>query len=249
MSTAARIQHDTLLRPLNTSRVKTRQGGGNKTLSYLEAFDVRAHLIRVFGFGNFSAEVVEYHLVYQRDVEIGSDKRPGWEIAYSCRFNVTVRFADGRVASYTECAVGTEVGGVGLGDLHDNALKTAESDALKRCCLNLGDQFGLALYDKGAIRAVVRGSLVVPESDGDLLTFDDVGAGDWPEGTIFLAYPPLPDEAVDGPVSDQDVERVRQTLGAKIISDEPTQRDDDPVPGEDPPSVRRVEDVPTGDRT
>jgi hypothetical protein len=52
---------------------------------------------------------------------------------------------------------------VGLGDLHDNALKTASSDALKRCAINLGSQFGLSLYDNGTLREVIRGTLVKPD--------------------------------------------------------------------------------------
>jgi hypothetical protein len=31
---------------------------------------------------------------------------------------------------------------------------------LKRCCINLGNQFGLSLYDQGSTRDVIRG--VVP---------------------------------------------------------------------------------------
>jgi hypothetical protein len=35
------------------------------------------------------------------------------------------------------------------------AIKTAESDALKRAAINLGDQFGLSLYNNGATAPVV----------------------------------------------------------------------------------------------
>jgi hypothetical protein len=35
------------------------------------------------------------------------------------------------------------------------AIKTAESDALKRAAINLGTQFGLSLYNNGSLRDVV----------------------------------------------------------------------------------------------
>jgi len=52
-------------------------------------------------------------------------------------------------------AAATQVGPV-LGDTADFALKTAASDAMKRCATNLGTQFGLSLYASGATRDQVR---------------------------------------------------------------------------------------------
>ena len=42
------------------------------------------------------------------------------------------------------------------GDAHDLALKSAVSGALKRCAKDLGDQYGLGLYDKGSLEPTVR---------------------------------------------------------------------------------------------
>jgi hypothetical protein len=56
------------------------------------------------------------------------------------------------------------------GDVHDMAIKTAESQALKRCATNLGDQFGLSLYRNGSADPVVTVTLVghaEPENVGD----------------------------------------------------------------------------------
>ena len=39
------------------------------------------------------------------------------------------------------------------------AIKTAESQAFKRCAINLGDQFGLSLYNNGGTSSVVRAVL------------------------------------------------------------------------------------------
>ena len=43
-----------------------------------------------------------------------------------------------------------------IGDAHDMALKTAESGALKRAATNLGDQFGLSLYNDGSMLPLVK---------------------------------------------------------------------------------------------
>jgi hypothetical protein len=45
------------------------------------------------------------------------------------------------------------------------AIKTAESDAFKRAAINLGDQFGLSLYNNGSTQPVVKQTLVAPAGD------------------------------------------------------------------------------------
>lgn len=163
-------QLEVLAKPINTSRIAKRSQGG-KQLSYLEAYDVKAHLIRVCGYGNFDTELVDYHFVATREYESVQDKRPMVEVIYSARVRLDVRDPDGiYVCSYTEAACGSASGPASmLGEHHDNALKTAESDALKRCAINLGNQFGLSLYDNGSTSDVVRGTLldVKKEADAD----------------------------------------------------------------------------------
>ena len=173
-----RGQHDYLMNRLRSTRIAKRSQGGRQ-LAYLEAWDVRAHLIRIFGFGNFDAHVVEAEHVYTRDIEVGNDHKPGWEVAYKVVFHLSVFDRDGLpLCSFTEAAVGSASGASGLGDLHDNALKSAASDALKRCAINLGTQFGLSLYDDGSVEDVVKTVLVRPYDDdstapaGDELTDD-----------------------------------------------------------------------------
>ncbi len=157
-------QVDVLMQPIRGTRVASRQQGG-KTLSYLEAYDVRAHLIRVFGFGGFDAEVLDYGLAFVRDYQNDAGKAMQ-EIAYKARVQLVIRNSDGdEVGRYTECAVGSASGGSGFGDLHDNALKTAVSDALKRCAINLGSQFGLGLYDQGSRAEVVRALVDDPRGE------------------------------------------------------------------------------------
>lgn len=144
-----------LLAPLNKNRVSQR-GQGQRKLSYLEAWDVRATLIRVFGFGNWSADVIR-----DKVLEINKTEMPpeGGKDAYtrieSC-VKATVRLTiHATGATYTESATASQVGR-DVGEVTDFALKTAASDALKRCAMNLGTQFGLSLYDDGALADVVR---------------------------------------------------------------------------------------------
>lgn len=156
-------QYDVLLRPLNTVRVAKRSGGGGKQLSYLEAWDVRAHLIRVFGFGNFDVEAEEVDLLFERNKKMGNGN-DGWEVAYRAAVRLTVRTPHGvTICTHREVAIGSADGSSGLGDLHDNAAKQAVSDAVKRCAINLGSAFGLSLYDGGSTRDVVGRSVSPPE--------------------------------------------------------------------------------------
>lgn len=146
-----------LLRPINPSRVKQLDG-----MSHLEAWDVRAHLIRVFGFGGWSADLLDCHVLYEQETTTRAGK-PAWKVGYRATVRLTIH-ATG--ATYTEAAAGESImPDFKRGDAHDMAIKTAESQALKRCATNLGSQFGLSLYDNGNTLDVVRGVLGVTIPD------------------------------------------------------------------------------------
>lgn len=156
-------QYEALRRPLNGTRIAKRTQSGQQ-LSYLEAWDVKAHLTRVFGYGGWSFDIIETRLIGVLDVTVGQQNREGWEPMWYARGTLVIPQLG---CSYTEGAVGSATGsraggGGGLGDLHDNALKQAASDALKRCAISLGTQFGLSLYNSGATHDVVKGTLVKP---------------------------------------------------------------------------------------
>jgi Rad52/22 family double-strand break repair protein len=160
-------QYTTLMKPLNRTRVAKRSQGG-KELSYLESWDVRAHLIRVFGFANFDVLLLEQHLVGVREYQSqGDDPKPMAEPIWFARVELTVRDEEGHaLASYSDGAVGSNAGPAWMiSESHDNAAKTAASDALKRCAINLGSQFGLSLYDHGSTNEVVRGTVIKPETE------------------------------------------------------------------------------------
>lgn len=158
------VQVDALLRPLNATRVAHRNVSG-KQLSYLEAWDVKRCLIRVFGFARFDSEVETEEHVGDFPYLGGSDKVTEMlEVVWRARVRLTIRDQHGaHLATYSEGAVGSatvRADSPSKGDAHDNALKTAASDALKRCAINLGTQFGLSLYDNGSRVDVVGNTIV-----------------------------------------------------------------------------------------
>lgn len=147
-----------LLKPLNASRVAKRQQAG-MSLSYLEAWDVRAHLIRIFGFGGWSAEVETAELAFEEQ-----DSKGRWNVGYRVLMRLHIHPHGERYDGphYVEAAVGSATL-PSRGEAHDMAIKTAESDALKRAAINLGTQFGLSLYDSGNLKDVVGRTLVGSE--------------------------------------------------------------------------------------
>lgn len=148
------LQYERLMQPLNQSRVAKRDG-----MSYLEAWDVRAHLIRCFGFGGFSVTADEAECVSQREVPQKKDpNKTNFEVAWKVRVTLVIPQLD---AMYTEYAIGSS-SQPSLPEAHDMAIKTAESDGLKRAAINLGTQFGLSLYNNGRTSDVVIGTLIGP---------------------------------------------------------------------------------------
>lgn len=146
-----------LMSNLNPSRVKSRSQSG-RSFSYLEGFDVKATLIRVFGFGGFSAEVIANDVVDKSEVKIGKDQKDGWRVSIMSTVRLTIHSTN---AVYTESAIATS-SQPSLGDAMDMAIKSASTDALKRAATYLGTQFGLSLYADGSTSEVVR-VIVAPD--------------------------------------------------------------------------------------
>ena len=192
-----------LMTDLNAARVATRKQGGTN-LSYLQTWDVKATLIRIFGFGGFSADADKCETVsiennvpktkgYGKDkVELPIEYAPDGQIKFgTANFRVTMRvrvrlYIHQLGATYTEWAASSQTG-PDLGEVTDFAIKTAESDALKRAAIYLGTQFGLSLYNDGATIEVVkailapgqewsRGARVLPAAEREAL--DRIAAGD-----------------------------------------------------------------------
>lgn len=159
MTLMAEQQIGFLLQPINHNRVQNLRG-----MSHLEAWDVRRQLIRIFGFDGFTIETVSLDLVHehgeQRKKKNSNDVYTAWTIVYRAQVRLTVKTTDGQtIATFEDAAAGDAVNQPSVGDAHDLAMKTALSQALKRCAVNLGDQFGLSLYNDGSRNAVVMRSL------------------------------------------------------------------------------------------
>jgi DNA recombination protein Rad52 len=152
-------QKEQLLKGINPNRIAKRQGGGGKSLSYLEAWEVKAHLIRIFGFGAWSWDVQTAELMFEEQNEKGQ-----WNVGYKVIGQLRIHPLN---CTYTEAAVGS-ASIPQRGEAHDMAVKTAESDALKRAAINLGTQFGLSLYNDGSLADVIHTTLDKPQSPADL---------------------------------------------------------------------------------
>ncbi|MFG2640790.1 Rad52/Rad22 family DNA repair protein [Streptomyces sp. NPDC048370] len=149
-----------LLAPIHPSRI----GRDGKGFAHVEAWDIRRTLLRVFGFGGFSTELQDMTLV--RETEHKPDNpnnKSRWTVIYRATVVLTVKVDGQELARYHGVAMGDATNQPSLADAHDLAMKTADSQAFKRAAVNLGDQFGLSLYDDGSTDAVVNRSLGHPE--------------------------------------------------------------------------------------
>jgi recombination DNA repair RAD52 pathway protein len=146
-------QHAQLLGGINPNRV----GRDGKGFSHVEAYEIRAHLNRLIGFARWSADLTDLALIF------ATEKDGKHSVCYRATMRLTVCAPDGTpLATYTEAATGEAKNQPHQGDAHDLAMKTAESQAFKRCAVNLGDAFGLSLYAKGSLAPLVRATLVTP---------------------------------------------------------------------------------------
>ena len=152
-----RDQVESLLRAIAPARVMA-DGKGH---AHVSQQDVTAHLIRTFGFGNFDTRILSLDLVFEMPRD---DKGQRWDVCYRATVELTIRNRGGEtVATYQNVSTG-DAQNQKRADGHDLAAKSAVSLATKRCAINLGDQFGLSLYNKGQMAALVRRTLVMPEA-------------------------------------------------------------------------------------
>lgn len=194
-----------LLRPVEDWRVVT----GPHVKPHLSQQDVLAHLIRVFGFGNFDVEVLESSLLFEEPMT-NSNNKPAWSVAYRALVRLTVRDEMGNVvAHYDGGSTGESEGQPSRAASHDLAFKSALSTATKRAAIHLGDQFGLSLYNKGQRAALVGGTMVnsnwaddqladgpQQEEDGGLVADRQDAAAEEPQAPSAL--PPATKRATNG---------------------------------------------------
>lgn len=140
---------------LSKDDVKTRKGSGTQQLSYIPSFHAINEANRIFGFGNWSTEIMHLHQIDKSIYE-----KPGYKpndppkemisISYLCHLKLVVTNGD-REAYHEDTGFGNGVAGNsahGIGSCIELASKEAVTDALKRCLRYYGNKFGLSLYDK-----------------------------------------------------------------------------------------------------
>jgi hypothetical protein len=215
--TLTREQVDALLQPIAGARVSQKQG-----MSHLEAYDVRRRIINLFGFTGWSGDVLSADLLYEQVSDDGKKVSVGYRVLYR------LTLPD---ATYTEAACGdaTNFPINKRGDAHDFAVKTAESQALKRCAVNLGDQFGISLYNNGSLAPLVR---YVLGSDPAKLNVD---------GKVIR---PEAGKGTDKPEPDHVTEPLAPETPASGGDEAPPA---DSPPTQDPPSLAAGDDLPIED--
>ena len=132
-------QRQALSAKLDGRAVKERAQNG-QAVSYLEGWYALSEANRIFGFDGWNRETLDSRCVLARE------NRGSFMAVYTARVRVTVH-ADG--ATIVREGHGSGEGrGTSSGEVHDIALKAAETDATKRALATFGKPFGLELYRK-----------------------------------------------------------------------------------------------------
>ena len=132
-------QLQALRRPLDGRQVRTRQSHGRE-LSYIEGWFAMSEANRIFGFDAWSRETVETRCALTRE------NRGTFIAVYIAKVRISVQTAGSIIIR--EGHGSGEGRGTSPGEVHDIALKAAETDATKRALATFGRPFGLELYRK-----------------------------------------------------------------------------------------------------
>lgn len=159
-----RTQVQQLLKPVPESRIEKKQG-----LSYLPQHEARAQLLRIFGPGNVEHTMTFPELLYETRLVKGDDQYPEkgtkpvyWVTCYKVGCNLRVYDYEGNlVYDCTEYHIEENAPLPNRGEAHAMACTSAQSYALRRAAISLGDALGLHLYEKGQTLAFVRGTLAL----------------------------------------------------------------------------------------
>ncbi|MGW2520546.1 Rad52/Rad22 family DNA repair protein [Streptomyces sp. NPDC001617] len=155
------------LRLLHRGLDPKRVGKDDKGHAHMEAWDIKRYLLRVFGFAGYDTENRELSMV--KEIEIpgqGQNAKSRWTVIYRAQVRLIVKDVQGReIGHWDGEAVGDSYNQPKIGDAHDMAMKTAASQALKRAATNLGDQFGLSLYNGASTDPVVGFCMAHPPAE------------------------------------------------------------------------------------
>ena len=163
-------QVEQLLKPINQSRVLS----DGKGFSHVSQQDILAHLTRIFGFGNFDIDVKSVELVFENPRD---EKHTRFDVCYKALVRLTIRDSQGNEICHFENGSMETSQNQTRGDGHDLAYKSAISPSVKRAAIALGDQFGLSLYNKGQMAALVRSTLIQPDFPTQVAPLNDIQEG------------------------------------------------------------------------
>ncbi|MFY9819594.1 MAG: Rad52/Rad22 family DNA repair protein [Pseudolabrys sp.] len=127
---------------LDARQVCTREVNG-RDLSYIAGWFAISEANRIFGFDGWSRETVETRCVLTRE------NRGTFVAVYVAKVRITVQAKGATVIR--EGHGSGEGRGTSPGEVHDIALKAAETDATKRAFATFGKAFGLELYRQNQI--------------------------------------------------------------------------------------------------
>lgn len=153
-------QISALQRNPDQRNVKTREVNG-RSLSYIEGWHAISEANRIFGFDAWNRETAESKCVLARE------NRGAFHAVYIARVRITVQ-ADGSIVVREGHGTG-EGRGSSPGEVHDLALKAAETDATKRALATFGRPFGLALYGSGKSKLATKTSSPAVTPNGQTL--------------------------------------------------------------------------------
>ena len=141
---------DKLNAPLPRDAIRTRKQAGTN-LAYVEGWWVFQQLNEIFGYDGWNSEVIS--LEQAELTPYTKNGKDMYRCAYVCHAKLLVYFSSKATTTIADMVskqdVGTGIGfSVNAGDAIEGAAKEAVTDAYKRCARQLGNQFGLPLYDK-----------------------------------------------------------------------------------------------------
>jgi DNA repair and recombination protein RAD52 len=162
-------QEKDLSAPLDGDNVKQRQGANRQSLSYLEGWQLIAVANRIFGFGNWSRETLQMEPLHVPKLITNAEASEEGKVvaAFFARVKITVLAKDDTRSVVREGCGAARGFAKTVGEAMENAIKSAETDAMKRALVTFGDQFGLTLYDREQKNVAARRSKRQPVHAGE----------------------------------------------------------------------------------
>lgn len=199
-------QIDELVKAINPAYVEKKQ-----SLTYLAQHQARAEMNRIFGYGNWSVDADDAQLLYEYETP-GSGNNSGkmyWRVGYRIRVTVSIRDLWGMpVAEFTGVHAEQNAPQPDRGEAHALALTSVDSYALRRALINLGDRFGLGLYNGGSMAP--HGQYTVQQQQGVLFSWVPAGPAAPTAAPVqpvthetIQAEPAVPEQPVELPQAPQ----------------------------------------------